>query len=544
MRAVPLAAQGEHALTWIGTGTDIEDQKRSEEAIRQQQKLDSIGLLAGGIAHDFNNLLVGILGGATCMLDTVGPDHPARPMLDMVVRAGERAAELTRQLLAYSGKREVFVELVDIARVLKDTCELVRASMPKNVQLRWKADDIPRIQASPAQMQQLVMNLVINAAEAIGEQNGVVSVDARLADVPSRAVANILGYEIAPGEYIELIVADTGCGMTEEVRGKSSILSLRPSLQAAVWVLPRCRALSGPWGAIEVSSTIGHGSTFRLLLPARRSERARADEGRSAKQQTPAVILVIDDEEIVRRTMQHALEHAGHRVYSAADGPGGLRLFTQHREEIDLVLLDMSMPQMPGDHVLRELRKIAPGVRVAIISGYSEQEVAAHFEEAPAGYIQKPFTSQTVEAAVTKLLQANRDREISRHAGEGLFFLPGGPFWVRGGNVFVVSSHEAFRSASRANEGSLNVETLENHNNIRARSVRLSYPRPKRVCCKIPPEGSRGRLRQTPATGNWTQSAFVPCQNAFGPALGLYGAGGINGALGGLVTGQASSATL
>ena len=254
------------------------------------------------------------------MLDTVGPDHPARPMLDMVVRAGERAAELTRQLLAYSGKREVFVERVDIARVIQDACELVRATMPKNVQLRWKADDIPRIQASPAQVQQLVMNLIINAAEAIGEQNGVVSVEAKLTDVPKQAVANILGYEIAAGEYIELIVSDTGCGMNDEVREKvfdpffTTKFTGRGLGLAAVQGIVRSVG-----GAIEVSSSVGRGSTFRLLLPAQRSDRAHADEGPVAKQQKPAVILVIDDEEIVRRTMQHALEHLGHKVLSASD---------------------------------------------------------------------------------------------------------------------------------------------------------------------------------------------------------------------------------
>jgi len=290
--------------------------------------------------------------------------------------------------------------------------------MPKNVELHWKADDIPRIQASPAQIQQLVMNLVINAAEAIGEENGVVNVEAKVTEVPRRAVANVLGYDIAPGEYIELVVTDTGCGMNEQVRGQvfdpffTTKFTGRGLGLAAVQGIVRSVG-----GAIEVSSTLGQGSTFRLLLPAKRSERARIDEGRALRLPNPAVILIIDDEEIVRRTMQHALEHFGYKVLSAAGGPSGIKLYAEHRREIDLVLLDLSMPQMPGAQVFRELRKITPDVRVAIISGYSEQEVAAHFEDgAPAGYIQKPFTSQTVASAVTRLLQSDRALEATRHA--------------------------------------------------------------------------------------------------------------------------------
>ena len=171
----------------------------------------------------------------------------------MVVRAGKamRRNPDARLLLAYSGKREVFVEHVDIARVIQDACELVRATMPKNVQLRWNADDIPRILTSPAQVQQLVMNLIINAAESIGEQNGVVNVGAKLTDVPKQAVANILGYEIAAGEYIELIVSDTGCGMSEEVREKSVPILCFFSATICVITKPRsgscgCRHRSVP----------------------------------------------------------------------------------------------------------------------------------------------------------------------------------------------------------------------------------------------------------------------------------------------------------
>jgi two-component system cell cycle sensor histidine kinase/response regulator CckA len=277
MRTAPIRTTDGGPVRWFGTFTDIEDQKRAEEAIRQREKLAGIGLLAGGVAHDFNNLLAGIMGGASIARDSLEKGHSAYPMLEIVLRSSERAAELTQQLLAYAGKVDVCLEPADISQVARDACEPVRTSIPKNIHLKIEtARDIPVIETNAGHIQQVIVNLVMNAVEAIGEASGVVTVRTAMEPVgpgvgdSGDPQSNVLGYELPAGKYVLVEVSDSGPGMDDQMQTKifdpfftTKFMGRGLGLAAVQGIV---RSLGG---GIRVSSAAGSGSAFQVLLPAR-----------------------------------------------------------------------------------------------------------------------------------------------------------------------------------------------------------------------------------------------------------------------------------
>jgi two-component system cell cycle sensor histidine kinase/response regulator CckA len=286
MRAARIPVADGQPGRWFGTFTDIEDQKRAEDALRQREKLAGIGLLAGGIAHDFNNLLVGIMGGASIARDSLDQGHSAYPMLEIVLRSSEQAAHLTQQLLAYAGKVDVHLEPADISRIAHDACELARPSIPKNICLAAEtADGIPLIETNVRYMRQVIVNLVMNAAEAIGEKDGAVTVKTSVEPVgaavsgygvsESRGLrSNVLGYELPPGDYVLIAVSDSGPGMDGHTQSRifdpffsTKFIGRGLGLAAVQGIV---RSLGG---GIRVSSAAGSGSTFEVLLPLREAVR-------------------------------------------------------------------------------------------------------------------------------------------------------------------------------------------------------------------------------------------------------------------------------
>jgi signal transduction histidine kinase len=397
------------------------ERKRSDEKLLQKQKLESLGVLAGGVAHDFNNLLTGILGNASLALDSLPPGSVVERMLEDVVHASERAAHLTRQLLAYAGKGRFMVEAIDLSEAVREISHLIRSSIPKNAQVHLDlASELPSIEADAAQIQQLVMNLVINAAEAIPEgRQGSVLVTTRLQEVDEKYIdrmpgqmnspGEILTGEIVPGEYVMLEVHDTGAGMDQETLDRifdpfftTKFTGRGLGLAAALGIV------RGHKGALKVSSTPGRGSTFNILFPAMRAKQqpVKAVNLTAAESRGPSgTVLVIDDEEVVRRTAKATLENCGYEIVLAENGTEGVRLFRALANKVSLVLLDLTMPGIGGEDVLREIKITKPEAKVVLSSGYDELEVIQRFTgKGLAGFIQKPYTSAALATKVRGVL--------------------------------------------------------------------------------------------------------------------------------------------
>jgi two-component system, cell cycle sensor histidine kinase and response regulator CckA len=385
------------------------DRKRAEERLREAQKLESLGLLAGGVAHDFNNLLVGVVGNASLAQEMLPPDHAVSELLDGVLKAGEQAAHLTRQMLAYSGKGKFVTELLDLPALIPEITGLVRPSIPKKIALNLElAEETPRIEADRGQIQQVFMNLALNAAEAIGSAEGRITVRTGVRDVDEAyRQSHPEAAALPAGEYVYLRVDDTGCGMDAGTKARifdpffSTKFIGRGLGLAAVAGIVR-----GHRGAIAVASAPGRGSSFTVLFPA--AGRA-ADEpvtgARDARFRGAGTILVVDDEDMVRQMVGRSLERHGYTVLLADSGLAAVDLFRRHPGEIALVILDLSMPGMSGEEALPELRKIRPRAKVVISSGYGESEAMTIFTgQRVSGFIQKPYTSKRIAEKVKACL--------------------------------------------------------------------------------------------------------------------------------------------
>jgi signal transduction histidine kinase/CheY-like chemotaxis protein len=392
------------------TARDITEIKALEEQLRQAAKLESLGVLAGGIAHDFNNLLVGILGNASLVRDTLSPSSTVRPMLDSVIDASERAAVLTRQLLAYSGKGKFVIQPVDVSELVWDMTKLVQASIPKSVVLRPRlAPGLPPVVADVAQMQQLIMNLVINAAEAIGDNPGSVTVTTGEQQiVDGETSGTTVGADpLTPGRYVFFEVEDNGAGMDEATIAKifdpfftTKFTGRGLGLSAALGIV------RGHQGFIQVASSPGRGSTFKVLFPAAR-EKIAPQPVHEVKDDLAGsgVILLVDDEELVRRVAATMLAHLGYTVLEAANGQEAIDLFQHNWSNIMLVILDLSMPVMNGEECLRRLKSIKADVPVLLSSGFDETEAARRFRSAGvATFLQKPYTAQHLAELVKSAL--------------------------------------------------------------------------------------------------------------------------------------------
>jgi signal transduction histidine kinase/CheY-like chemotaxis protein len=391
----------------------IAERARSDEKMLQKQKLESLGVLAGGVAHDFNNLLTGILGNASLALDCVPESSPTARMLRDVVEASERAAHLTKQMLAYAGKGRFFVQTIDLSDVVREISHLIKSSIPKNAQIRLDlAERLPCIEADGSQIQQLVMNLVINAAEAIPEdQIGNVLVTTRPQHVDENYLAQLAASgDIAPGEYVALEVHDTGIGMDEQTLSRIFDPFFTTKFAGRGLGLAATQGIvRGHKGLLKVYTTPGQGSTFKVLFPALTEERPPAEVAPqiTIKQSKRAgTVLVIDDEEIVRRSAKAALEQAGFDIVLAENGVEGFQLFQALAAKISLVLLDLTMPGPGGEEVLRQIKAAKPQAKVILSSGYNEVEVIQRFTgKGLAGFIQKPYTAAALIDKVNRALK-------------------------------------------------------------------------------------------------------------------------------------------
>ncbi len=401
-------ADGE--VRMIAVTRDVSERIRADEErhdlearMQQTQKLESLGMMAGGVAHDFNNLLTPILGDASLALMDLTPDSPLRERLQRIQKAAHRAAALTNQMLAYAGKRPLVVESVNLSRLALEMARLLETAVTGKAILCFEmAADVPAVEGDVAQLSQVVMNLVINASEAIGDRSG--RIELRTGSVDSRRAARsatIFGADLRDGPCVYFEVSDNGCGMDEKTRGRifdpffTTKFTGRGLGLAAVLGIVR-----GHGGAIEIQSESGRGTRFRVVFPAAGGPARRASVPETVEAwRGNGTALVLDDDEGVRDLVRETLERAGLAVFCAGDAREALRIFRHRPDQIDLVILDRTLPHTSGEEVFEALRSIHPEVRVLLMSGYGEEIAVARFAgKGLAGFLQKPFLPETLVA--------------------------------------------------------------------------------------------------------------------------------------------------
>jgi len=387
-----------------------DERQRFERRLVETQKLESLGILAGGIAHDFNNLLTAVLGNASLARIELPPDSPTQKSMEEIELAAERAADLCSQMLAYSGQGRFVVTRLNLSSLVFETMELIQASVSKRAKLNIDlAEKLPMIHGDTMQLRQVLMNLITNASESLGEGHGTVTVRTSVLTASSNWAVDAQhtpeGFE---GEYVMLEVTDTGSGMNPETAARmfepffTTKFTGRGLGLAAVLGIVRSHR-----GALKVETQLGQGTSLWIALPAV----GVLHIGGSSHPETEtrplfhATVLVVDDEAPVRRTMTRALEMMGCKVVVAEDGSVALERVRQYGRPFDLVLLDLTMPQMDGVQTLRELRRMRPELPVILMSGFAQAQAIARFgEHRMSGFLQKPFKLEELTRLVSRVL--------------------------------------------------------------------------------------------------------------------------------------------
>jgi len=374
---------------------------RKEIALQQQMehvdRLESLGILAGGIAHDFNNILTAIMGNTELAIYQLDDDSPVQKCLHNIEQSSQQAANLCTQMLAYSGKGIREIHAIDLSKLVVEMQSLLEVSVDKTALLQFNLCETGLvIDADMSQIQQVVMNLVINASEALTKSNGTITISTGLMDIDESYLQSTLHQsDVLLGTFVYLKVSDTGCGMDANLIKKifdpfftTKFTGRGLGMSALLGIV------HGHHGILKIDSTVGQGTTFNVAFPLSTSyvkkEKSPADIG--ARKPAFGMVLVIDDEESIRGVAKRMLEHAGYTVMLANDGQDGIEVFAKFHESIVGVILDMTMPRMNGEECYQELCKINPNVRVILSSGYSEQDVTNHFQgKGLAGFIKKPY---------------------------------------------------------------------------------------------------------------------------------------------------------
>ncbi|MHC4859942.1 MAG: hybrid sensor histidine kinase/response regulator [Planctomycetota bacterium] len=387
-----------------------ESRHKLEVEIRRAELLKRLGLIAGGVAHDFNNMLVGILGRADLARRDLPESSPARTALDEIKSSATRAKELCMQLLAYAGKGKFVIKPLDLSELVREMEPTLRAPGASTITLRFAlASGLPAVECDATQVRHIILNLVTNAREAIGDAEGTVTVSTGSSACDRGCLNAFRSAEpLEEGDYVFLEVKDTGCGFDSEkahdffepfYTTKESGRGL--GLSAVEGILRSHR------GGIRIESVPGEGTTFRIQLPASGREvvptppASVADEWRGH-----GLILIVDDEEVVRDVGREMLGEIGFDVITASDGQEGVEAFRRRSDEIRAVLLDMTMPRMNGQAAFREIRRVRDDARVLICSGYSEEDSVAGFAgEGLAGFIQKPYDLEELRSALRQILE-------------------------------------------------------------------------------------------------------------------------------------------
>jgi PAS domain S-box-containing protein len=406
------------AIGMLGAAIDITARKESEterammeRKLQDTQKLESLGILAGGIAHDFNNLLTGVLGNASLARMDLPDSSPVQPFLKQIEHSALRAADLCRQMLAYSGKGRFVVQRVNLSHLVEESMTLLQVSVSKDATLKMAlTNPLPPVKADATQLRQILMNLVMNASDAIGERTGLIEIRTGVVEADAAYLASTHLSPILPaGPYVFLEVRDTGAGMDAETQKRifdpffTTKFTGRGLGLAAVLGIVR-----GHQGAMKVSSRPGHGSTFTLLLPKAEGEAENVAFPifRPSSWRGYGRVLVIDDEETVRRVAMQMLKSMGLECVAATDGRQGVDLFAAHPDAFNVVLLDLTMPKMDGAETFVELRRLQADIPIILMSGYNEQDAVGKLgREDMAGFIQKPIHRDELQEILRRTIQ-------------------------------------------------------------------------------------------------------------------------------------------
>jgi two-component system cell cycle sensor histidine kinase/response regulator CckA len=394
---------------YVGQVQDVTERKRTEEQLRQAQKMEAVGQLAGGVAHDFNNMLTVINGFSELLLQRLPAGGPERGMVEQIYRAGERASMLTRQLLAFSRKQVVAPQVLDLNAIVADAEKMLARLIGEDVMLASvPGQGLPPIKADPGQIEQVLLNLCVNARDAM-PRGGRLTIETSAVDLGddyARAHANV-----KPGRYVLLAVSDTGCGMdaatqarifepffTTKGLGKGTGLGL-----STVFGIVKQAG-----GHVAVYSEAGRGATFKVYLPA-----VEAADRRAAATLAPVVrggtetILLLEDDPTVRSFTGIALRAKGYTVLEASSAAAALTLAAEHPGSIDLLITDVVMPGMGGREAAERLGKVRPGLKVMYVSGYTDDAIVRHgVLEAETAFLQKPFSGSALAAKVRAVLDA------------------------------------------------------------------------------------------------------------------------------------------
>jgi PAS domain S-box-containing protein len=401
---------------------DISDRKRAEEerlefekGVQHAQKLESLGVLAGGIAHDFNNLLVGILGNADLALRGLSPSSSTHANIMQIEKAAMRASDLSRQMLAYSGKGKFIIEILNLNDVIEEMAYLLKTSISKNIVLNYNlAKNLPPIKADISQISQIVMNLITNASEAIGEKSGIIRLASGIMEFDGSGITEeYIKQDNLEGTYVFIEVSDTGCGMSKETIASmfdpfftTKFFGRGLGLAAVIGIV------RGHGGAIRVSSELGKGSTITIAFPAHEdsADPALGKLRDGSKLIGQGTILLVDDDKTVLSVGREMLETMGFSVLAATGGQEALDLFKDNREEIICIVLDLTMPHMDGKVTCMKLREIDSTIPVIISSGYSKTYVEKQFiGRGISDFLSKPYRMSDLLEKLSNVLNIKND---------------------------------------------------------------------------------------------------------------------------------------
>jgi two-component system, cell cycle sensor histidine kinase and response regulator CckA len=401
-------AEGQ-ATSIIGAIMDITEQKRLEEELRQAQKMEAVGHLAGGVAHDFNNLLTVISGSSEMLLQRLPPGDPGRDLVSEIRHAGNRAADLTQQLLAFSRRSVLAPRLLDLNESVRDSEKLLRRLIGEDVELKtYLAPELDPVKVDPVQLGQVIMNLAVNARDAM-PTGGRLTIETRNCELDQASSAKIAG--AVPGRYVALRVSDTGAGMTPEVQARlfEPFFTTKETGKGTGLGMAMVYGVVKQSGAfISVDSQPGRGTAFEIYFP--------ATEGRPSAKPTPVqkptamgteTILLVEDEDAVRTVVSTVLEQAGYTVLEASGARAAIDIVAAHSEPIHLLITDVVMPEIGGRELVERLAAVRPGLKVLYLSGHTDDVLIRRgVLDADVAFLQKPFKIAALTTKVREVLSA------------------------------------------------------------------------------------------------------------------------------------------